>query len=49
MVHRSERIMFNSYPASHTPDYTGLHYLTADNQPTLDALDHDYDHKGMMS
>ncbi|MBR4661325.1 MAG: glycoside hydrolase family 127 protein [Clostridia bacterium] len=46
---RSERIMFNSYPASHTPDYTGLHYLTADNQPTLDALDHDYDNKGMMT
>ncbi|MBQ7475170.1 MAG: glycoside hydrolase family 127 protein [Clostridia bacterium] len=46
---RTERIMFNSYPASHTPDYTGLHYLTADNQPVLDALDHDYSNKGMMT
>ena len=46
---RSERIMFNSYPASHTPDYSGLHYITADNQPHLDALDHDYANKGCMT
>ncbi|MBR3990714.1 MAG: glycoside hydrolase family 127 protein, partial [Clostridia bacterium] len=46
---RSEDLMFNSYPASHTPDYKGLHYLTADNQPELDGSDHDYDNKGMMT
>ena len=46
---RSEDLMFNSYPASHTPDYKGLHYLTADNQPELDGKDHDYDNKGMMT
>ena len=45
----SERIMFNSYPASHTPDYSALHYLTADNQPEIDAEDRDYDNKGMMT
>ncbi len=46
---RAERIMFNSYPASHTPDYSALHYLTADNQPELDDRDRDYDNKGMMT
>ena len=46
---RAERIMFNSYPASHTPDYSALHYLTADNQPEADDRDRDYDNKGMMT
>ena len=46
---RAERIMFNSYPASHTPDYSALHYLTADNQPELDDRDRDYANKGMMT
>ncbi len=46
---RAEDVMFNSYPASHTPDYSGLHYLTADNLPELDALDHDYTNKGCMT
>ena len=46
---RTEDIMFNSYPASHAPDYSGLHYLTCDNQPLLDAETHDYDNKGRQS
>ena len=46
---RAERIIFNSYPASHTPDYSALHYLTADNQPELDERDRDYHNKGMMT
>ncbi len=46
---RIEDIMFNSYPASHTPDYSALHYITADNQPFLDAETHDYDNGGMQS
>ena len=46
---RAERIMFNSYPASHTPDYSALHYLTADNQPEADARDRDYHNGGMMT
>lgn len=40
---RCERIMFNTYPAAHTPDMKGLHYLTAPNQPQLDdGCVHDY-------
>ena len=46
---RAEDVMFNSFPASHTPDYSGLHYLTADNMPELDARDHDYRNKGCMT
>ncbi len=46
---RAERIMFNSYPASHTPDYSALHYLTADNQPEADDRDRDYHNGGMMT
>ena len=46
---RAEDVMFNSFPASHTPDYSGLHYLTADNLPELDDRDHDYDNKGCMT
>ena len=46
---RAEDIMFNSYPASHTPDYSGLHYLTCDNQPLLDAEGHDYCNDGMQT
>ena len=46
---RAEDVMFNSFPASHTPDYSGLHYLTADNQPELDAENHDYTNKGCMT
>ncbi|MBO4220119.1 MAG: glycoside hydrolase family 127 protein [Clostridia bacterium] len=46
---RIEDIMFNSFPATHTPDYSGIHYLTADNQPELDALDHDYFNAGCQT
>ena len=46
---RAEDVMFNSFPASHTPDYSGLHYLTADNLPELDARDHDFCNKGSMT
>jgi len=43
---RTEDIVFNSFPASQTPDLKGLHYLTAANQPQLDASDnHDYVNK----
>ena len=46
---RIEDIMFNSYPAAHTPDCTGLHYITAANQPELDAKNHDYHNEGMWT
>jgi hypothetical protein len=40
---RCEDILFNSFPAAQTPDLKGLHYITAGNQPQLDAgMDHDY-------
>jgi hypothetical protein len=40
---RTEDILFNHYPASYTPDWKKLHYLTAPNQVMLDAgWDHDY-------
>ena len=44
---RVEDIVFNSFPASQLPDLKGLHYLTAANQPQLDASgDHDHQNKG---
>lgn len=44
---RVEDIMFNSFPASQTADLKALHYLTAANQPQLDASrEHDYFNKG---
>lgn len=43
---RSEDLLFNHFPASMTPDLKGLHYLTASNQPQLDAGEkHDYCNK----
>lgn len=33
---RCEEVAFNSLPAAFTPDYKGLHYLTAANQVQLD-------------
>lgn len=43
---RVEDIVFNSFPPSQTPDLKALHYLTAANQPQLDASgDHDYFNK----
>lgn len=44
---RVEDIIFNSFPASQTPDLKALHYLTAANQPQLDASgNHDYQNRG---
>lgn len=44
---RVEDIVFNSFPVSQTPDQKALHYLTAANQPQLDASkEHDYYNKG---
>jgi hypothetical protein len=44
---RAEDIQFNSFPASQTPDLKALHYLTAGNQPQLDASgNHDYQNRG---
>lgn len=34
---RCEDITLNHFPASQTPDLKGLHYVTASNQPQLDA------------
>ena len=44
-----EDILFNHFPASMTPDLKALHYLTASNQPQLDASEkHEYQNKGRM-
>lgn len=44
---RIEDLMFNHFPASLTPDLKALHYLTASNQPQLDASEnHEYTNKG---
>ena len=44
---RCEDVMLNHFPAAYTPDLKGLHYLTASNQPQLDASEnHDYYNKG---
>ncbi len=44
---RTEDLLFNHFPAAMTPDLKGLHYLTASNQPQLDAGEsHDYNNKG---
>jgi DUF1680 family protein len=46
---RTEDIMLNHFPAASTPDLKGLHYLTASNQPQLDASEqHEYQNKGRM-
>src|SRR6185503_20570819 len=37
---RCEEMAFNSLPASLTPDWKGLHYLTCANQPQLDKNNH---------
>jgi len=37
---RCEEVAFNDLPASQPPDQRGLHYLTAPNQPVLDARNH---------
>jgi len=43
---RSEDLLFNHFPASQTPDMKGLHYITASNQPQLDAGEkHDFTNK----
>jgi len=44
---RCEAITLNHFPAAQTPDLKALHYLTASNQPQLDAGEqHDYYNKG---
>ncbi len=44
---RCEDVMLNHFPASQPPDRKGLHYLTASNQPQLDASEqHEYLNKG---
>ncbi len=44
---RCEDVMLNHFPAAQTPDLKALHYLTASNQPQLDASEeHDYYNKG---
>lgn len=44
---RAEDIQFNSFPAASTPDLKALHYITAGNQPQLDAsTNHDLFNKG---
>ncbi|MFH1008961.1 MAG: beta-L-arabinofuranosidase domain-containing protein [Candidatus Latescibacterota bacterium] len=44
---RCEDVMLNHFPVSQTPDRKGLHYLTASNQPQLDASgEHEYQNKG---
>ena len=46
---RVEDLLFNHFPAAQTPDLKGLHYLTASNQPQLDASEkHEYDNQGRM-
>lgn len=46
---RCEDIMLNHFPASQTPELKGLHYLTASNQPQLDASGiHEYSNKKTM-
>lgn len=40
---RTEDLVFNHFPASYTPDYRRVHYITAANQVNLDAgTDHNY-------
>lgn len=44
---RVEDLLFNHFPASQTPDLKALHYLTASNQPQLDAsINHEYQNRG---
>lgn len=44
---RTEDVMLNHFPAASDPWLKGLHYLTASNQPQLDAgEEHDYYNKG---
>lgn len=46
---RCEDVTLNHLPASSTPDLKALHYLTASNQPQLDASgEHHYCNKGRM-
>jgi DUF1680 family protein len=46
-VDRCEDVMLNHFPAAQTPDLKALHYLTASNQPQLDAGEqHDFFNKG---
>ena len=45
----AEDVAFNSFPASTTPDWRGIHYLTAPNQVVLDkGGDHVYQNGGRL-
>jgi hypothetical protein len=45
---RVETLLYNHFPASSTPDYKALHYITASNQPQLDATEqHEYQRKNI--
>ncbi len=49
---RLEEVAFNSFPASVTPDWKGLRYLTAANMPVADSdpeKKHEYENKGEMA
>ena len=46
---RAEDLMLNHFPAAQMANLRGLHYLTASNQPQLDAgAAHDHYNKGFM-
>lgn len=45
----AEEVAFNSFPASYTPDWRGIHYLTAPNQIHLDkGGEHCYQNGGRL-
>lgn len=45
----AEEVAFNTFPAAYSPDWKGLHYLTAPNQVVLDkGDDHVYQNGGRM-
>lgn len=46
---RSENVMLNSYPASHTSDMRAIHYLTAVNMPEIDERPRDYHNGGCQT
>lgn len=46
---RAEEVAFNSLPASMTPDFKGLHYLTAANLISCDSSgEHDFQNSGTL-
>jgi len=46
---RCENIVFNSFPAAYTPDWKGIHYLTAPNLVQCDkGAEHVFQNKGKL-